>query len=112
MMSGHAVAAIHPEYLAGDEPGFVAEKEDDGRRDLVRPGEATHGNAAQQPLLFFAARRVRGPERLGLDRAGRYRVDGDVERSQFQGPGPRTGDQPLLGGAITGVAGRAQAEMA
>ncbi|CFN92637.1 Uncharacterised protein [Bordetella pertussis] len=100
---GAAPAAVHAQDLPGNEAGVVRQQKRHRGGDLGRRTEPLHGNRSLGALFGVAAGRMAAPEQLGLDRAGRHRVDGDAILGQFQRPGAGAPDQGALGGRITGA---------
>src|SRR5439155_19353440 len=105
--SDRRIAAVDEEVAAGDKAGVVAREIDGGAGDLLRASEAPRQVLAADRFIGAGERAVAPQRPLGLDRAGRQRVDPDVLRRVVDRHDLGELDQGALGRAIGGAAGTA-----
>src|SRR5437867_2587953 len=93
----HVHTAVDVQYVTGDVSRRLARQEEHGGGDIRGRAEACHGNHLEEPLLRIGRQR-RG--HLGLDVAGRDRIDGHAPRGQLAGQRPGEPEEAGLRGRI------------
>src|SRR5512134_884438 len=99
--SHHVHAAVHRDVGAGDVARFLGDEERHHRGDLLRLRQAAHRDRVDDLLAHVRADRA---HQVGLDVAGRDRVDGNALAHHFLRQRLGEARHARLGGGVVGLA--------
>src|SRR5690606_16180924 len=99
--TGHRQATAHAQHLAGDVARTVAREEEDGVGDVLRFGEPTIGNDAEQSGAHLLRLRL---EQGRVGRAGTDAIDADAVARHLSREALSEGDHTALGAGIDRLA--------